>query len=413
MRRVLLLAAIIVTGLAAWMPSSVADPSYEIIVQVYPGTNVDQMLRDYHVRIIGEQPDTLTFRLVAPPSIDMPSLAVAMNNDPRVVTAELNQSGAGGTPPEGPPLPTFQLTASFDAYGRPAVSPGWGLLPQVNYHEAAELADGTGIIVAVLDTGMSPRHQALAARTLPGWNFIDGTPNTDDVPDFKDNNKNGTFDEAAGHGTMVAGLVTQFAPGASLMPVKVLDSDGDGNLWTMIQGIRYSVEHGARVVICTFGFPAESRLLDQAIRYAERNDVVVVASAGNNNTSERQYPGGNAKVLTVAALDSRNRKAPFSNFGTWIDVCAPGVDISSIFWDGSFKSWSGTSFAAPMVGAEAALIIERVPTLSAQSVRQQITKTSHSVDKFNPRYKNLLGKRNAGLIDFDAALTSLNGVSAD
>jgi subtilisin family serine protease len=405
---------VIAAGLVPCRESRAGLSPWEILIQLQPATNVASFLSEYHVRIADAQPDTMTFRLQAPDSIDMPSLCNAMQNDPRVVSAELNQVTDGGGEGIGTkPLPVFQLTATFDAFGRWQVATGPGLYPQVNYKEAASLADGSGVIVAVLDNGLSLKHKPLAAMALPGWNFIDGNSNTLDLPDGKDNNKNGKVDEAAGHGTMVAGIVAQFAPGSLLLPVKVLDSDGAGNVWTMIQGIHYAVDNGARVIICTFGIGLPSKLLQEAIRDAEEHGAVVIASAGNNDSAKAQYPAGNPRVLTIASLNADNTKASFSNYGRDIDVCAPGVNISSTFWDGTYASWSGTSFSAPMAGAEAALILERVPTLSPESVRRVITRNSHDVDPWNPRYKNMLGKGQSGLIDFDQAIQSLCGTSAD
>jgi hypothetical protein len=412
MRRVLLLLAVIAAG---YLPCRVtrADLSpYEILVQLQPTTNVQTFLSDYHVQIAGSQPGTMTLRLQAPSNIDMPSLCTAMQRDPRVITAELNLVSGGGSG-GGTPLPVFQLYSTFDAFGRWQVASGPGVYPQVDYHDAKNLADGSGVIVAVLDNGMSVRNPAIAAQALPGWNFIDGNDNTDDVPYKVDSNKNGIPDEALGHGTMVAGIVLQFARRAQLMPVKILDSDGRGNIWTILQGIQYAVDRGARVVICTTGLPLSSRLLTSAIHDAEESGVVVVASAGNDNSPKPQFPAGISRVLTVASLNPDNTKAPFSNYGKDVDVCAPGVNIASTFWDGTYASWSGTSFSAPMAGAEAALILQTVPTLSAESVRRIITRTSRSVNPWNPQYKGQLGRGNAGLIDFDAAVKSLCGTSAD
>src|SRR5262249_36648137 len=151
--------------------------------------------------------------------------------------------------------------STFDAFGRWQVASGPGVYPQVDYREAKNLANGSGVIVAVLDNGMSLRNPAIAAQALPGRNFLAGNDNTGDIPYKQDSNKNGIQDEALGHGTMVAGIVLQFAPRAQLMPVKILTSDGQGNIWTILQGIQYAVDRGARVVVCTTGLPLSSKLL--------------------------------------------------------------------------------------------------------------------------------------------------------
>src|SRR5262249_23205801 len=125
--------------------------------------------------------------------------------------------------------------------------------------------------------------------------------------------------------------------------------------------------------------------------------ALVVTAAGNDNSSTVHTPGGNPLALTVAALNADNTKASFSNYGNAIDVDAPGVSIISTYWDGNFATCSGTSFAAPLVAAEGALIRSLAPRLSVQSVRSLIIGTSNSVNRWNPNYYNQLGKNGAGL----------------
>jgi subtilisin family serine protease len=119
------------------------------------------------------------------------------------------------------------------------------------------------------------------------------------------------------------------------------------------------------------------------------------------------FPAGHAHSLTVAALCHDNTKAPFSNYGSAIDVAAPGVSSVSTYWDGRYAAGSGTSFAASIVAAEAALIRSLAPQLSADAVRSLIMGISTSVNPWNPNYMDQLGKQGAGLIDIDAAAENL------
>src|SRR5262249_53018753 len=141
-----------------------------------------------------------------------------------------------------------QLTSTFDGSGGPKAYQGQTGVAQVNFNGAAQLADGSGVTVAILDTGISLRSTLVAPQVLPGKNSLDGNTNTDDAPPGLDYNGNGVVDEAAGHGTMIAGIVLRFAPKAQLLPVKVLNSDGYGTLWAATEGIRYAVAQRARVL---------------------------------------------------------------------------------------------------------------------------------------------------------------------
>jgi len=265
----------------------------------------------------------------------------------------------------------------------------------------------------VLDTGISLRNASLAAQVLPGWNFIDDNDNTDDSPGLIDSDGDGSFDDAAGHGTMVAGIVFRYAPNVSLLPVKVLDSDGVGNLWSVVEGIHYAIDNGANIINVSLGSYNRSDWLEQAVKDAQKNGILVVASVGNENISNKLYPAGFPQSLAVAALNDDKTKALFSNFGDYVDVDAPGVGIVSIYWDGGFAAWSGTSFAAPFVTAEAALIRSANPDIHLHRLRKRILKTSSSVNLFNLNFFDLLGQHGHGLIDMDAALSAYDDNSDD
>ena len=144
--------------------------------------------------------------------------------------------------------------------------------------------------------------------------------------------------------------------------------------------------------------------MSQAISEAYGKDIVLVTSAGNNNSSVPQFPAGNPHVITVAALNGDNTKAAFSNYGAAIDVDAPGVWVVGTYWDGRYAAWSGTSVAAPIVAAQAALLKSVAPARSVEDIRTVIYRTSMTVDAWNPAYTGQLGKNGAGLIQFDESL---------
>jgi subtilisin family serine protease len=377
----------------------------ELIVQLVPGADIQILNRVFGLRILGRSVFAPVYRLGLPlfSLLNVEVLASFLRLDPLVVAAEPNllvgfPDGTEGNPWSSVFVDHHQNTNQMQMYG---MQPSYS---QVEYLPVANRADGSGVTVAILDTGISPRHAFIAAQTVPGWNFVANNSNADDMPDGRDNDKNGSVDEGVGHGTMAAGIVYRFAPRAALMPIKVLDSDGSGTLWNAMEGIRYAAANGADVLNLSLGASRPSLLLNLALQYAKDRGAVLVAAAGNNDSTTAYSPAGNDNVITVAALNTDNTKAAFSNYGAKIDVAAPGVSIASTYWDGRYAAWSGTSFAAPMVAAEAALIRSLVPGMSPSAVRSHIINTSVSVNNWNPAYNNQLG---AGLVNFQAALADL------
>ena len=188
------------------------------------------------------------------------------------------------------------------------------------------------------------------------------------------------------------------------MPVRVLDSNGRGNTFTLAYAIDWAVSQGANVINLSLGADGDSQVLHEAIDRAISQGVIVVAAAGNDNTNVAQYPVGYAGVIGVTAVDSQNVKADFANFGqSWVDVAAPGVGITStmITADGSgYASWSGTSMATSFVSGAAALAHQRFPKVGPADIAQVLRTTATNINGLNPTYAGQLG----GLLDINAAL---------
>jgi hypothetical protein len=181
------------------------------------------------------------------------------------------------------------------------------------------------------------------------------------------------------------------------------------NAFTVAAAIKYAADHGARVINLSFGSPKKSALLRDAIRYARQNGAVLVAAMGNENedTDEKpQYPADMNGVMGVAAIDAESRKASFSNFGTGVCVDALGVQLASTYpsadgTSGDYAIWSGTSFAAPLTAAEAAIILAQEQRENARSI---IEATAIEIDQLNPAFTGKLGR---GRINPLRALESL------
>ncbi|MGQ0723552.1 MAG: S8 family serine peptidase, partial [Candidatus Eiseniibacteriota bacterium] len=260
------------------------------------------------------------------------------------------------------------------------------------------VATGAGTLVAIVDTGVDLSHPDLAAVVrADGWDFVDGDADPADVEDGTDNDNDGTIDEAAGHGTHIAGIVHAVAPDAEMLPLRVLDSDGVGTVFDVARAVRHAAAAGADVINLSLGFEGYSRVVDWAVQMAHDADVVVVASAGNDGRyNTTHFPANLAGVINVAAVNADDLKAPFSNFGPEVALSAPGVGIISTYLFHGYASWSGTSMAAPFITGAAVIVRETSPASSADAVRSSITRAASRPDHGGLPYEGLLG---AGRVD--------------
>lgn len=227
------------------------------------------------------------------------------------------------------------------------------------------------VIVAVIDTGISLNHPEFAGRVVPGYDFV---------------NKDTDASDDHGHGTHVAGIIAAginnaigmvgIAPAVSIMPIKALDNRGTGYWSDIAAAITYAVDRGASIINLSLGGTTTSGALKDAIAYAEAHDVFVAAAAGNYGNNWVIFPAYYQTVMAVSATDEYDRWWTLSNYGTWIDVAAPGSSIWSTYWrsdnPNGYQFMTGTSMAAPHVSGLAALVRSYRPELSAAQVRTLI-----------------------------------------
>lgn len=246
-------------------------------------------------------------------------------------------------------------------------------------------AQGDGVIIAVLDTGVDLSHPALKNRLLSGWDMV----SDDNLPNDEGDGL------GWGHGTHVTGILAKVAPQSQLLPVRVLDSNGRGNTFTLAYAIEWAVKQGADVINLSLGAESDSRVLREAIQQAISQGVVVVAAAGNLNTTEPQFPASYPDVIAVTAVDSANHKAEFANYGLrWVDLAAPGVGITSTMvgpQGSGYASWSGTSMSTPFVSGALARLRQTQPNVSVLQLAAQFYEHSVSLDNLNPLYLGQLG----------------------
>jgi subtilisin family serine protease len=164
---------------------------------------------------------------------------------------------------------------------------------------------------------------------------------------------------AFGHGTMTSGVVHLVAPNAKILPLKAFSSNGTGYLSNIIAALYYAVQHNANVVNMSFDLSTPSSALSQAASYANHANVVLLAAAGNEDTSARVYPAAlNGKVMGIASTTNWDARSSFSNYGSadvWIG--APGEYVISTFPGGGYAAASGTSFSSPLAAGTAALLL--------------------------------------------------------
>jgi subtilisin family serine protease len=292
----------------------------------------------------------------------------------------------------------------------------------VNVAKAQSVSTGRGVIIADIDSAVDYSHPALRGVLTSGYDFVAeraagaATASLNQVTaSFLDQSTVSFLDQvtasfldqvtasfldqstanflesqnpAHGHATMVAGILAAIAPESIVMPLRVFDDTGQADASDIARAIVYAVRHGARVINMSFGISENSKTLAKAIDFAQRNNVLLVASAGNNNTDKRQAPVGYPGVIGVGATDLQDRKAWFSNYGLAVDVAAPGINIVSSYPGGYYAVLSGTSFAAPIVTAEAALLLSNGPTNTANAIYRGTV----NIDSKNPLYRMGFGR---------------------
>jgi len=209
--------------------------------------------------------------------------------------------------------------------------------------------------------------------------FLDGSPVLNMI---------GAGNAAYGHGTLCAGLIAAVAPRAMVMPLRVFDDNGEADIFTITKAIRYAIRNKVGVINMSFGISTNSRTVREAVAAAIAANIVVTGSAGNANSSTPQYPASYSSVLSVAATDLADKKGSFSNYGSSISVSAPGVNIISAYPGGYYAVVSGTSFAAPIVAGEAALVRSKQVFGGADD----IVRGTVDINAQNPQYVGKLGK---------------------
>lgn len=419
----LCLALLLVGGLmpsgALWAETEAEYVSGEIVVKLWLVTDLAAVAAQYGLRLpaidqFGSRP---IYRLGITDGVSPPDKAEAMAADSRVRFVEPNYLNYT---PEGQKQSSWARVEGVTDY---AIQ--WAI-DQIRLPEAHARQRGAGMIVAVLDTGVDATHPALAGRLVAGYDFVDLDPDPSEVGVAGQ-------DLTYGHGTHVAGIVAVSAPEAKIMPLRVLDRNGTGNLWVLAEALAYAVDpdgnpatnDGADVINLSLSTRRPTALLDEIIDSVTceddededdddgdedededddedededededdddcrlgRKGAVVVAAAGNNSSSTREYPAGegNLGLLAIAATTPTDTLASFSNHGAWVHLAAPGETIISAVPENQSGAWSGTSMAAPFAAGVAALVKASNPTLTPAQVAQHLQSSAVAIGGEVPR----------------------------
>ena len=302
-------------------------------------------------------------------------------------------------------------TAPVNYYGS-VVYHGYAAQPAAQIIRLGDAQRGFEIsgngIVAVIDTGVDTTHPVLRPVLLTGYDFTRNQPGASewlDVPELNGATTSSSQDEdpvivqqssaaildqssaaildggpysAFGHGTMTCGLVHLVAPTAKILPLKAFTSSGTGYLSNIVAALYYAVSHNTKIVNMSFDVSSPSAALSQAVSYANQKGLILVAAAGNENTSAPVYPAAlDGKVAGIASTSDWDRRSSFSNYGTTdVWVAAPGEYIISTFPGGTYASASGTSFSSPLVAGTVALLMSAGSSLNQSNAANAL---SHAV----------------------------------
>jgi len=268
---------------------------------------------------------------------------------------------------------------------------------------------GEGVRIAVLDTGVDLDHPDLKKNILPGVNFIEHGKEP-----WDDNH----------HGTHVAGIIAAenneigmvgVAPEAKIIPVKVLDGRGNGDLVSVSNGIRWAVDEGKADLICmSLGAPSPVQEVRKAIQHALSKNVVCFVAAGNAGvTKEIFYPANYPETIAIGSIDENFKRSSFSNTGENLDFMAPGGKIFSTVPDNWYAVLSGTSMATPFAVGVAALVLSYVRNKGSKTKLESNVDyinvfKEHTLPVTNEYLKNKAFYQGFGIIDPKKILTALD-----
>jgi thermitase len=309
-------------------------------------------------------PDSRVALLTLPEGSDMAATLATLSKQPGVRFAERNALRQATVVPNDP------------IYGQQ-----WGMT-KIGAEGAWDITTGAPLVIAIIDTGVSSSHPDLAGRVLSGYNAIANNTNAED-------------DE--GHGTAMAGIaaaagnngqgVAGLCWACQILPVKVLNSRGSGSAASVVRGLYWAADNGARIISMSLGGDEKTQAEEDVINYIYSKNIPIFAASGNagNDGNPTIYPAAFPHVIAVGATAPNDTVSGFSSYGSYVDVAAPGVGIWTTAWDNgqnTYGSGNGTSPACPAVSGTAALALSLWPELTVDQLEQLIE--GSAVDIMDP-----------------------------
>jgi len=325
-----------------------------ILVEAKAGVSDAQLeatLAVHGSRSLGKLHRMKTHVMTVPPGLSEEKLLERLARHPHIEFAELDE------------LLPVEATTTND----PLLSSQWHLT-KIAANSAWQSTNGSGTIIAILDTGVDASHPDVAGQIVPGWNIYDNNADTSDV---------------YGHGTAVAGAaaaagnnatgIASVSWGARVMPVRISGPDGYASLSTIAQGLTWAVENGARIANISYAASGSSTVRSAADRMREKGGVVTV-SAGNTGAATGR--ASTDSLIVVSATSSSDARTSWSAYGADVDLAAPGASIYTTLRGGGYGNKSGTSFSAPIVAGAAALIKSMRPDFTSAQIEAALLSTA-------------------------------------
>lgn len=329
----------------------------ELIVKYKPNADVSNLAGKHGGNLAKKNDKIRIAKIKVPKGSDLNNKMKDMQADPSIEYVEYNYK-----------------TNIESVPNDPSYSEQWGI-PKIKADQAWDnMSGGSPVTIAIIDTGVKSDHPDLTANVVAGYNTISDSTNTEDDH---------------GHGTHAAGIaagktgngvgISGVSGNSQIMPIKAMGATGSGFTSDISEGVVWAVDHGAKVINMSLGTTSYSQVLQDAINYAYNQGAIVIAAAGNSNVSTNHYPAAMDHVVGVSATTTTDTKASFSNYGSYVDIAAPGTDILSTTFDGSYGYKQGTSMASPFVAGVAALVWSQRPTLTPGQLEQVLEASAKDI----------------------------------